>query len=63
MNTNTHQETAKIYQFPVRPRTTVAGQRGSAEAAELMAQRISSAIETCWYHDAAIQQAAISKKP
>jgi hypothetical protein len=67
MNTSTYRETpqhsAKIYQFPLRSRVAVAGQRGSTDAAEAMAQRISSAVETCWYHDAAIKQAAVSKKP
>jgi hypothetical protein len=63
MNTSTHQGTAKIYQFPVRPRPAVAGHRQSVDAAELMAQRISSAVETCWYHDAAIQQSRGSIKP
>jgi Protein of unknown function (DUF2735) len=63
MSTTTHRETAKIYQFPVRPRMAVASQRGSTDAAELMAQRISDAVEACWYHDAAIKQSTVTKKP
>jgi len=67
MNTITYQETAqhsaKIYQFPVRPRTAVAGRRDSTDAAELTAQRISDAVEACWYHDAAIKQSAGLTKP
>jgi hypothetical protein len=63
MNTSTYQGTAKIYQFPVRSRMAVAGQRGSTDAAELMAQRISDAVETCWYHDAAIKQSTGPTKP
>ena len=63
MSTITHRETAKIYQFPVRSRVAGADHRGSADAAELMAQRISDSIGACWYHDAAIKQAALSKKP
>ena len=63
MSTITHRETAKIYQFPVRPRMAVANQRSSTDAAELMTQRISDAVEACWYHDAAIKQAAVPKKP
>jgi hypothetical protein len=63
MSTITHRETAKIYQFPVRPRGAVAGQRGSTDAAEQMSQRISDAVGACWYHEAAIKQAAVTKKP
>ena len=63
MSTTTHRETAKIYQFPVRPRMAVANQRASTDAAELMAQRISDAVEACWYHDAAIKQSTVTKKP
>jgi hypothetical protein len=66
MNTSTYQETpqhtAKIYQFPVRTRAAVSGHRGGADA-ELMAQRISDAVETCWYHDAAIKQSTGPAKP
>jgi hypothetical protein len=63
MSTTTHRETAKIYQFPVRPRVAVPNQRGSTDAADLMAQRISDAVGACWYHEAAIKQAAVPKKP
>jgi hypothetical protein len=63
MNTSTYQGTAKIYQFPVRRRMAVSGHRESADAAEFLAQRISDAVETCWYHDAAIKQAAGLTKP
>ena len=67
MNTNTYQGTtqhsAKIYQFPVRPRAAVSGYRGGGDAADLMAQRISDAVETCWYHGAAIKQSGGTTKP
>jgi hypothetical protein len=63
MDTNIYQGTAIIYQFPVRSRMTVAGHRQSTDAAELLAQRVSGALETCWYHDAAIKQSAGSTKP
>ena len=63
MSTSTYQGTAKIYQFPVRSRTAVADHRGSTDAAELMAQRISDAVGACWYHEAAIKQSTVSKKP
>ena len=63
MNTSTYQGTAKIYQFPVRSRAAVAGHRGSTDAAEAMARRISDAGESCWYHDAAIKQSTGPTKP
>jgi hypothetical protein len=63
MNTSTYQGTAKIYQFPVRSRMAVAGQHGSTDAAEAMARRISDAVESCWYHDAAIKQSTGPTKP
>ncbi len=63
MNTSTYQGTAKIYQFPVRARLAVAGQRGSINAAEAMAERIADAVESCWYHDAAIKQSTGPAKP
>jgi hypothetical protein len=63
MNANTYQGTAKIYQFPPRSRQAVADRRGSAEAVvESMPQRICDALDNCWYHDAAVQQAAGSTK-
>jgi hypothetical protein len=66
MNTNTYQGTpqhsATIYQFPVRPRSAVSGYRGAGDAADLMAQRIADAVESCWYHDAAIKQSGGSTK-
>ena len=63
MSTITGRETAKIYQFPVRSRAAVANHRANTDAADLMAQRISDAVGACWYHEAAIKQAAVPKKP
>jgi hypothetical protein len=58
MNTNTHQGTAKIYQFPQRSRAD-AGRGASAEAiAASMPQHICDALDNCWYHDAAVRQTA-----
>ena len=66
MNTNiyqgTTQQSAKIYQFPVRPRAAVSYHRGTTDTAEAMSQRISDAVGACWYHDAAIKQSTVSKK-
>jgi len=59
MDTNTYQGTAKIYQFPVRSKQAVANSRWSVEAvAESMPQHICDALDNCWYHDAAVRQAA-----
>jgi hypothetical protein len=63
MNTSTYQGTAQIYQFPVRSRMAVDAHRASTDAAEAMARRISDAVETCWYHDAAIKQSTGPTKP
>ncbi len=58
MNTNTHQGTAKIYQFAAHTRRLTEAQRGSAErTAESMPQHICDALDNCWYHDDAVQQA------
>ena len=60
MSTDTHQVTAKIYQFPVRSRRAVAGHRENAGAmTEPMSQSVcDAALSGCWYHEAAIQQSA-----
>jgi hypothetical protein len=62
MSSNIYRESAKIYQFPTRARR-VADRLAGADAADLMSQRISDAIGACWYHEAAIKQAAGSTKP
>jgi len=65
-------QSAKIYQFPVGGRRSLAGhrelghrepgRREVADAAELMALRISDAVSGCWYHGAAIAEAAAPAK-
>jgi hypothetical protein len=63
MNTHTEQRTAKIYQFPVPSARAAADRRRSAEVAvEAMSERICDALDNCWYHDAAVRQAAGSTK-
>ena len=69
MNTSTFSESAKIYQFPVRPRMAVASNsemadRASCTVVEFMSQRVSDAVlGDCWYHDAEIRQSVGSTKP
>jgi hypothetical protein len=72
MITNNHTQaglgqSAKIYQFPVGGRGSPSAYRDTAYreaagAAELMALRISDALSGCWYHEAAIEEAAAPAK-
>jgi len=43
-------------------RRGVAGHRPSADAAELMAQRVSDAVGAAWYHEAAIEESTAPAK-
>jgi hypothetical protein len=57
MNTATRRETAKIYQFPLRPRHASTDRRGNVEAlVEAMPEHICNALDNCWYHDEAVRQ-------
>jgi hypothetical protein len=59
MNANTHGETAKIYQFPTPSQRAAADRRESSDTiTERMSQRVCEAVGACWYHEAAIKQAA-----
>ena len=53
---------AQILQFPVGGRLGLAGHRANAAAAELLAQRVSDAVGSAWYHEAAIREAAAPVK-
>jgi hypothetical protein len=59
MTINNFQQSAKIYQFPVRIRPTAAGSREQAMiAGNVAAPRLArAAFGSGWYHDAAIQEA------
>jgi len=63
---NTHQsgdgQSAQILQFPAGGRRGLAGHRVAADAAELLAQRVSDAVGGAWYHEAAIQEATAPTK-
>jgi hypothetical protein len=63
MNTNTHQGTAKIYQFPVRSRSVVVGHRDGPASEFLPRGVCEAALDACWYHDDAVKQADASIKP
>ena len=57
MNTSFHHGTAKIYQFPVRPRPAVGARHEETNTAvDLNAPRFSEvACGSGWYHEAAIE--------
>jgi|HubBroStandDraft_4_1064222.scaffolds.fasta_scaffold2359411_1 hypothetical protein len=64
MPTSAYRETAKIYAFPTRERAVANSLRDSAKsAADLAAARLPR-IEfgSGWYHDAAIQEDAETRK-
>jgi hypothetical protein len=49
-------QSARILQFPAGGRRGMAGHRAAADAAELLAQRVSDAVGGAWYHEAAIRE-------
>lgn len=59
MSTIDFQQSAKIYQFPVRSHQTAAGSREQAiPAVNVTGPRLArAAFGSGWYHDAAIQEA------
>jgi hypothetical protein len=58
MTTNNFQQSATIYQFPVRTRPTAAGPRDQTmPAVNVGSPRLARAVSSAWYHDAAIQEA------
>ena len=59
MKTDTYQGTATIYQFPVRGRGGVADRlEGGHGRVEPKTHIGDSALGACWYHEAAVIQAA-----
>ena len=60
MTTDTHRQSAKIYNFP-------ASGRSKSSSAKALPQMAAPKVEfgRCWYHDAAVdeEQAAMSAKP
>jgi Protein of unknown function (DUF2735) len=52
------QATAKIYQFPARPRATSDSRRQTPKLAQQQAAQVpTAACNNCWYHDEAIEEA------
>jgi uncharacterized protein DUF2735 len=59
MNTGLNQGSAKIYQFPVGGRASIAGRRygESKSALEIAASQVNKAdCSGSWYHEAAIEE-------
>ena len=64
MSATTYRESAKIYQFPTRPRAVVTGSSQSSDpVVKPMSQAVSAAgLGGSWYHEAAVEQAVGSAK-
>ncbi|MBP1846382.1 hypothetical protein J2046_004657 [Rhizobium petrolearium] len=53
MKTNIHRETAKIYQFPIRPRQRPGN--GRTAPGDEIHEVAANVLDTCWYHDEAVR--------
>ncbi|GJE62463.1 DUF2735 domain-containing protein [Methylobacterium trifolii] len=63
MTTRLHQETAKIYAFPVKTRLAGGRSDSGKPASDLGLQRAPEIVYGgSWYHDAAVQEADRSRK-
>ena len=64
MTTNNFQQSAKIYQFPVRSRRVADRMREeAAPVVNIVPPRLAKAASSsAWYHDAAIQESVRSEK-
>jgi Protein of unknown function (DUF2735) len=63
MTTDYHLGSAKIYQFPARPRTALGGSRpGENPVAASLTPRVAAACGSAWYHEAALQDAGLPSK-
>ena len=66
MTTRSHQGSAKIYQFPVRPRLirNEAKPNETLTALDVASLRIASAaIGSAWYHEEAVREAELAPLP
>ncbi|AWN42172.1 DUF2735 domain-containing protein [Methylobacterium durans] len=61
MTASPRRETAKIYQFPVRPRA--AGWHAGTPKAAAASYPVVETGAGAWYHEAAIQEAERTRKP
>ena len=64
MTTDYHLGSAKIYQFPARPRPALGGARPGENpaAASLTPRVVAAACGSAWYHEEAIQDAGLASK-
>jgi hypothetical protein len=64
MTTDFHRGSAKIYQFPTRPRPALGGSRpGENPAAANLTPRVAAgACGSAWYHEQALEEAGPSSK-
>ncbi len=49
----THKETARVYQFPVRPRRRL---DNGLTVPSIPAEVALSVVDSCWYHDEAVRE-------
>ncbi|CAN5336040.1 hypothetical protein BH11PSE4_BH11PSE4_37270 [soil metagenome] len=63
MTTDLFTGSAKIYQFPVRPRVRSALTRNGSRLAEVAAPSICAEAFGSWYHEEAIHEASHDAKP
>jgi hypothetical protein len=66
MTTRSHQGSAKIYQFPVRPRPNRAEPKPAEPrtAPDLTSLRVASAaLGSAWYHEEAVREAELASLP
>jgi hypothetical protein len=63
MTTDFHRGSAKIYQFPTRPRQALGGARpGEIPAPANLTPHVAAACGSAWYHEAALQDAGLAGK-
>jgi hypothetical protein len=64
MTTDFYPGSAKIYQFPTRPRAALGGSRPGEipAAANLTPRVVATACGSAWYHEAALQDAGLPGK-
>ncbi|OJT96149.1 MAG: hypothetical protein BGN83_11095 [Rhizobium sp. 63-7] len=57
MDTGLHQQTAKIYQFPLRGRRRFDDVRAALMSDLEKFEMAPAVVDTCWYHDEAVRDA------
>lgn len=59
MTINIHRETAKVFQFPLRPRRRL--DNGTTAPAEVFEVAPSVVDTSCWYHDDAVRDVEVER--